>query len=193
MNDFFNRFPNLPIANMKSLKHIQNHGRVLAQDFLLADEPRPFKRKTKRNDRLLLKSKVLSAPKSGVQAQVKHPYIYTIHIGIQIYTPKPRSVRKRIFISKPTYKPLHLPSAKPLHFKSFAIVTTTPRSLHFPSSKSLNQFLSTTSHSHSHHYSSQKTKTAKTDSKFKELKIRFNFFAEGRFQFKKKTFLWNFP
>ena len=63
MNDFFNRFPNLPIANMRSLKHIQNHWRVLAQDFLLADEPVPLKRKTQRSDGLLFESKVLSAPK----------------------------------------------------------------------------------------------------------------------------------
>ena len=116
MNDFFNRFPNLPFANMKSLKHIQNHGSVTARDSLLADEPGPFKRQIQRSDRLMFKSKVLSAPKSDVQAQGKHPYILTSTRYTSEYkytTPNPRSIRKRIFIAKPTYIPLHLPSLKP--------------------------------------------------------------------------------
>ena len=180
MNDFFNRFPNLPFANMKSLKHIQNHGSVPARDSLLLDEPRPFRRQIQRSDRLLFRSKVLSAPKSDIQTTnpgqketILTTTRYTPEYKYTTPNPKPRSTRKIIFYSKPTSKPFQITSPKPYiknsyYFNSLSIFATTPRSLHFPSSKSPKPFLSTSTSPY--HYSSRSHKTANPDSKFNKLK-----------------------
>merc|ERR1711892_872197 len=103
MNDFFNRFPNLPFANMKSLEHIKNQGSMPERDSLLSDEPQPFKRQIQRSDRLLFKSKVLSAPKSDIQTTVlgtKENILttskYTADYKSTTQKPIPRSTRKRI-------------------------------------------------------------------------------------------------
>jgi len=188
MNDFFNRFPNLPFANMKSLEHIKNQGSMPERDSLLSDEPQPFKRQIQRSDRLLFKSKVLSAPKSDIQTTVlgtKENILttskYTADYKSTTQKPIPRSTRKRIFYSKPTAKSIRLTSPKPYarnsyYFNSFAIVATTPRSIHFPSSKSHKPILSTTTSPYQ--YSTPKTKAQNSESKFKELKKSFYFYAD---------------
>ena len=183
MNDFFMRFPNLPFANMNSLKHIQSHGTVPVRDSLLSEDPQPFKRQIKKDERLLYKSKVLSAPKSknsstDSEAKVTNPTTTKYISEYKSTTPQPRS-RKRIFYSRPTSNPIRVTTGKPyighsLYFNSFAIVATTPRTRHFQSSQK--PVLQSTTNPYK--YSTNKPKALNPDAKFKELKKSFYFYAD---------------
>ena len=81
MNDFFQRFPNLPFANMKTLRYLQDQGVIPERDSLLKEDyPRQFKRQITKSDRLTFKSKVLSEPNSDLHTTIIGPKETTVTV-----------------------------------------------------------------------------------------------------------------
>ena len=147
MNDFFQRFPNLPFANMNTLRYLQDQGGIPVKDSLLKDDhTRQFKRQIAKSDRLTFKSKVLSEPKSDPHTTIIGPEETTITMNkslpaVKSTTPRIKFARKRILYLRPTPKPY---TANSYYFDSSSILSTTPSTENqFRFSKSPKPILST--------------------------------------------------